>query len=214
LKKLLVINASARTAHSYSRSLTEVFVNHWSQRHTNIAIAHRDLGNESIAHINEEWITAGFTPPADRTLEQQVILGTSDAYINELRDADVIVLGTPMYNWSIPSTLKAYIDQVLRLNETFSVNFRNPTNPYIGLLQNKKVVMLVARGGGGYEPDQANEHLNYQTTYLKTIFKMMGIEQVHVISIDGTSLDKEILKGTVAQAHQQVKNLIEGIELS
>lgn len=212
MKKLLVINASARTTHSHSRALTEVFVKQWTDCHQGTTIIQRELGNAGIPHINEEWITASFTPIPDRTLHQQAILNTSDTYIRELREAEVIVLGTPMYNWSIPSTLKAYIDQVMRVNETFRINPNNTGSPYIGLLQNKKIVMLVARGMHGYESGQVNEHLNFQTTYLSTIFNMMGIEQIYVITIGGTSLDKDILKDTIEKAHQQVKIIIERMQ--
>ncbi len=78
----------------------------------------RELGNTNVPHVTDDWIAANLKPVAARTDKEMEVLGASDAYIAELREADLIVLGTPMYNWSIPSTLKAYIDQVMRLNET------------------------------------------------------------------------------------------------
>ena len=118
VKKLLVINASARKANSHSRTLTEAFIQEWSSLHKDALIQRRELGNTNVPHVTEEWISANFTPEAGRTEKDRKVLSTSDAYIAELREADIIVLGTPMYNWSIPSTLKAYIDQIMRLNET------------------------------------------------------------------------------------------------
>lgn len=213
MKKLLIINASARKAYSHSRTLTEVFLQHWANLHRDAAISLRELGSINVPHINEGWITASHTPALDRTAQQQEILAASDAYIEELRDADIIVLGTPMYNWSIPSTLKAYIDQIMRVNETFRVNPDTPAHPYTGLLQHKTLVILVARGGYGYEAGQQNEHLNFQTTYLRTVFNMTGIEDIHIIAVDGTSLDKEALTNNIGHAHQQVQALVEGMKL-
>ncbi len=212
MKKLLVINASARREHSHSRTLTDVFINYWTSAHQDAGIQLRELGNSHVPHLNEEWIIANQTPASNRTEKDKEVLSGSDAYIKELREADVIVLGTPMYNWSIPSSLKAYIDQVLRLNETFKINTADPANPYTGLLQNKKLVLLVARGIQGYEPGQPNAHLNFQTTYLETVFGMMGIEDIHVVAISGTSMDKEALKGNIELAHQQVRSIIKAIE--
>jgi FMN-dependent NADH-azoreductase len=208
VKKLLVINASARKAQSHSRTLTEVFIDHWKKQHPDAQISWRELGNATVSHINEDWIAANNTPVAKRTNSELEILSASDMYINELRQADLIVLGTPMYNWSIPSTLKAYIDQVMRFNETFTIDAANQANPYVGLLPNKTLVLLVARGLGEYESGGHNASLNFQTTYLKTVFNMMGIDEIHLVAVNGTSLDKEILKNAVEQAHQQVVSLI------
>jgi len=140
------------------------------------------------------------------------VLSASDAYIVELQEADIIVLGTPMYNWSIPSTLKAYIDQIMRLNETFKINPGDSNKPYIGLLQNKKGVLLVARGFEEYETGERNAHLNFQTSYLKTVFNMVGIEEIYIVAVNGTSLNKEALKDNIEQAHQQVRSVIEELK--
>jgi FMN-dependent NADH-azoreductase len=209
VKKLLVINASARKANSHSRTLTEVFINHWKKHYQNAMVSLRDLGNGNVSHINEEWIVANIKPVADRTRRDHEVLNASDAYIHELRQADVIVLGTPMYNWSVPSTLKAYIDQVMRFNETFTIDPTNPANPYVGLFQNKSLVLLVARGLHDYETGEHNASLNFQTTYLKTVFNIMGIDDIQIIAVNGTSLNKDALQNTIEKAHQQVQSVIE-----
>lgn len=209
MKKILVINASARTQHSHSRKLTEVFTEDWLRLHSDSEIRYRELGNANVPHVSEAWILANLKPKTARTAEDHELLATSDAYIAELRNADLIVLGTPMYNWSIPSTLKAYIDQIMRLNETFKIDPGNGQQPYIGLLENKTVLLLVARGSQGYETGEPNAHLNFQTTYLQTVLNMMGIHNVHVVAVSGTSLDKGVLEKTIEQAHRQVKAVIE-----
>jgi FMN-dependent NADH-azoreductase len=209
MKKVLVINSSARTLRSHSRKLTEVFIDHWKSIHTDAIISFRELGNTYVPHVNENWIAAAFKPEAARSEEEIEALKTSDAYIAELREADVIVLGAPMYNWSIPSVLKAYIDQIVRVNETFKFNRVNAQDPYTGLLENKTLFLLLSRGEPGYEKGDYNEHMNFQSTYLKTVFNIMGISNIHVVAINGLSYGPEKLKKSLDISHQDVRDLIE-----
>jgi FMN-dependent NADH-azoreductase len=207
MKKVLVINSSAKTLNSHSRKLTEVFVDHWKSVHPDPVISFRELGNTDVPHVNEKWIAAAFKPVTARSAEEMEALKISDAYIAELREADVIVVGSPMYNWSIPSSLKAYIDQVLRVNETFKVDRTNMQHPYIGLLENKTLFLLLSRGEPGYGKGDYNEHLNFQTAYLTTVFNMMGISNIRVVSLSGASVNPEEFKKSVAASHQHIKNL-------
>lgn len=209
MKNVLVINSSARTLNSQSRNLTEVFVNHWKSSNSNTYITFRELGTANVPHINENWIAAAFKPETVRSEEEKEALKTSDVYIAELREADIIVLGTPMYNWSVPSALKAYIDQIVRVNETWKLNPGNMENPYIGLLENKTLILLLSRGSQGYEKGEFNAHMNFQTDYLKTVFKVMGVHNIHMIAIDGATLNPETLQQTVENSQQKVKSLIE-----
>lgn len=209
MKKVLVINSSARALRSHSRKLTEVFVDHWKSIHTDPIISFRELGNADVPHVNEKWIAAAFKPEAARSEEEIEALKTSDAYISELREADVIVLGAPMYNWSIPSVLKAYIDQIVRVNETFKFNPANAQDPYTGLLENKTLFLLLSRGEPGYEKGDYNEHMNFQSTYLKTVFNIIGISNIHVVAINGLSYGPEKHKKSIDTSHQDVRDLIE-----
>lgn len=209
MKKVLVLNSSARKHNSKSRKLTEVFTEHWKNIHNNNLITYRDLGESHVPHINENWIAAAFKPEALRSLQEIEALKTSDEYIAELREADVIVIGAPMYNWSIPSTLKAYIDQVLRVNETWKLNPENMQNPYIGLLQNKTVFLLLSRGAQGYEKGEYNEHMNFQSNYLKTVFNIIGITNIHTVAVNGESFDPEKYQQSINHSHQMIKTLIE-----
>jgi FMN-dependent NADH-azoreductase len=209
MKKVLVINSSARALRSHSRKLTEVFIDHWKTIHIDAIINFRELGSTDVPHINENWIAAAFKPAAARSEQEIEALKTSDTYISELREADVIVLGSPMYNWSIPSALKAYIDQILRVNETWKFNPANMQNPYIGLLENKTLFLLLSRGAQGYEKGEYNEHMDFQSTYLKTVFNIIGISNIHVIAINGESFGPEDFKKSIDISHQNIKDLIE-----
>ncbi|UOE48858.1 NAD(P)H-dependent oxidoreductase [Mucilaginibacter sp. SMC90] len=212
MKKVLVINASARTAKSQSRKLAEAFVDHWKSIETNPVIRYRELGAEDVPHINENWIAAAFKPEKERSEAEKEALKISDIYISELLEADIIVVASPMYNWSVPSALKAYIDQVVRVNETFEFNKADIENPYIGLLKNKTVFLLLSRGAPGYEKGDYNEHLNFQSTYLKTVFNIIGVSNIHVVTINGINYAPEKLQTTVETSYQELKDLI-GLEL-
>ncbi len=209
MKKVLVINSSARTLNSQSRKLTEIFVEHWKSIYVNPVIRFRELGNADVPHINQNWIAAAFKPEAARSEQEIQALKTSDAYISELREADVIVIGSPMYNWSVPSVLKAYIDQILRVNETWKINPANQQNPYIGLLENKTLLLLLTRGAQGYEKGEYNEHMNFQSTYLKTVFNIIGVSDIHVIAVNGAAFDGEKFQQSIDTSHQNIRNLIE-----
>lgn len=209
MKKVLIINASARSLRSHSRKLTEVFTDHWKNIHSDAQITFRDLGNTDVPHINEKWIAAAFKPDATRSEEDIEILKTSDTYIAELKEADVIVLGSPMYNWSVPSVLKAYIDQIVRVNETFKFNPANIENPYTGLLENKTLFLLLSRGEPGYGKGDYNEHMNFQSPYLKMLFNIIGITDIHIVSINGLSYGPEKAKQSIDTSHQDIRNLIE-----
>jgi len=209
MKKVLVINSSARTLHSHSRKLTDVFVGHWRSIHAGATINFRELGNADVPHVNENWIAAAFKPESTRSAEEIEALKTSDAYITELKKADVIVIGVPMYNWSIPSSLKAYIDQIMRVNETFRVDPTDMRHPYVGLLENKTLILLLSRGDEAYEQGEYNAHMNFQSSYLKTVFNIIGIGNIHVISISGTSLDRVKLQKSIEASRQDIRELIE-----
>ncbi|MCF0069524.1 NAD(P)H-dependent oxidoreductase [Dyadobacter sp. CY261] len=209
MKKLLVINASARMQRSHSREMTATFVENWKERQPDSVIAFRELGTINVPHMTGEWISAAFKPAASRTEADVLALGTSDIFVSELKEADVIVIGAPMYNWSIPSPLKAYIDQVMRIHETWKPNPADKTHPYTGLLQNKTLVLLLARGAAGYEPGEYNEHMNFQSTYLKTVFNIMGIKDIHVISINGASTPSDELTSAIDNSKREIRTFID-----
>jgi len=208
MSNVLVMNASPRAGMSISRRLTELFVARWKEKHTQDTIVYREIGQGNIPHVSEEWIAGAFKPAELRTEADMAALQISNTLVGELKEADVIVLGTPMYNWSIPSTLKAYIDQVIRVNETILINGSTPEKPYTGLLKGKQVYLLIARGNGGYEPGEYNEHLNFQTNYLKTVFNIMGIDHITEIVVNGADFQKDQLEEALQSTQQKIEELI------
>ncbi|MCJ7935249.1 MAG: NAD(P)H-dependent oxidoreductase [Chryseobacterium sp.] len=206
--KVLIINASVRDERSYSRKLTQIFVENWKTKYPLDIFTYRETGIDCIPNINESWIAGAFTKPSDRTEESQKALQLSNELVKELKDHDIYVIGTPMYNWSIPSGLKAYIDQVMRINETWKFRSGVPDGDYVGLLDNKKVFILSTRGDTGYGENEKNGHINFQTTYLKHILGIMGIKDITFFSLDNEEFGGEVFE----KSKNSIFNAIHSIE--
>ncbi|GAA4790294.1 FMN-dependent NADH-azoreductase AzoR1 [Olivibacter ginsenosidimutans] len=194
MKKVLIINASVRKERSYSRKLSQLFIENWTLKHPQDVFTYREVGTDSIPGIDESWIAGAFIKPAERTEANQVALKLSNELVKELKENDIYVVATPMYNWSIPSGLKAYIDQIMRINETWRFRSGIPDGDYVGLLENKRLFILSSRGDRGYGENEKNEHMNFQTTYLKFIFGNMGVKDVSVFSLDNEEFGGEIFE--------------------
>jgi FMN-dependent NADH-azoreductase len=210
MKNLLIINASPRVERSVTRNMTKLFVDTWMAANPDHTICHREVGREPIPHVSELWISAAFKPAELRTEEEVNVLKASDQYIAEIMAADVIVLGTPMYNWSIPSVLKAYLDQVIRANETVKMRPDDPQNPYRGLLKDKQVYLLFSRGNAGYEKGEYYEHMNFQTEYLKTVFKIMGLTDIQEVALNGSAFDPEVYEQSKKDVYHQIAEIATG----
>lgn len=208
MKKVLVINASVRDKRSHSRKLTESFKENWLSRYPCDTFTHREVGLEIIPPIDEAWIASAFIEPNKRTEKNQKGVELSNELVKELKENDIFILGCPMYNWSIPSGLKAYIDQVMRINEIWKFRSGQPDGDYVGLLKNKKMYILSSRGDTGYGENEENEYMNYQTTYLKSIFGMMGVEDITIISLDNEEFGGEIFEKSKQDIYAKI-NLIE-----
>lgn len=173
--KLLRIDSSARK-NSVSRQLTAEFVQSWRKQHPGGQVIERDLATTHLPHITDEWVQAVHSDPAGHTTEQKLVLATSDALVEELRHADEIVIGAPMYNFAIPAPLKAWIDQVVRVGKTVLFHESGPK----GLLRNKKVYVITSRGGA-FRPGTPTERFDYQEPYLRHILAFIGLTDITFI---------------------------------
>ncbi len=207
MNKVLIINASVRNEKSHSRKLTQLFKDNWKKKNPDDMFTHREVGLEEIPPVNEKWIASAFIEPQDRTKENQSGVELSDKLVKEFKEHNVYVIGTPMYNWSIPSGLKCYIDQLMRINETWKFHSGKPDGDYVGLLQNKKMFILSSRGDTGYGENEKNEHMNFQTTYLKFIFGMMGITDVSIISLDNEEFGGEIFENSKKKIYKKIEQI-------
>lgn len=208
MKRVLIINASVRDKKSHSRKLTELFMENWQQKYPEDIFTFREVGLNVVPPIDERWIASAFTNPKNRTEANQKGVRLSDELIKELKENDIYVIGSPMYNWSIPSGLKAYIDQIMRINETWRFRSGKPDGDYVGLLQDKRMFILSSRGDTGYGENEKNEHMNFQSTYLKFIFGIMGVTDITTISLDNEEFGGEIFE----LSKQEIRKRIAKIE--
>ncbi|MDF0716419.1 NAD(P)H-dependent oxidoreductase [Muricauda sp. 334s03] len=207
MNKVLIINASVRKEKSHSRKLTQLFKENWLKKNPNDVFTHREVGLEEMPPIDEKWIASAFVKPSDRTKENQSGVALSDELVKEFKEHDIYVLGTPMYNWSIPSGLKSYIDQLMRINETWKFRSGKPDGDYVGILENKKMFILSSRGDTGYGENEKNEHMNFQTTYLKFVFGIMGIKDISIISLDNEEFGGEIFENSKKEIYQRIEHI-------
>lgn len=209
MTSILHIDTSPRGERSHSRQLTREFVEAWKKTHPNDVITYRDLGRNPVPHVDESWIAAAFTPPEQRTPELWHSIRMNDQLIDEFLAADLYVLGVPMYNFSIPSTLKAYIDQIIRPGRTFAFE-PNSENPYQPLVSGKKMMIITSRGGSGFGRGEPNENRNYQDPYLKAIFGFIGITDISFIHLENVELGEISLAESITKARTQIASFIGG----
>ncbi len=206
MKKLLAISSSPGRSHSYSRNLVHAFVDNFSQKMTETKVVTRDLAEQPIPHLDEATIGAFYTPTDQLSNEQKKILALSDDLIDELESSDVIVIGAPMHNFSIPSGLKSYIDHVARVGRTFQYTENGPQ----GLLQGKKVYILTTRGGDYSQMPMAA--LDHQEPYLRTVLGFLGLDDIEFIHSQGMAMgeekSKQAFEDAVASISTKVNDLI------
>jgi len=177
--EILRIDASARHDGSVSRSLTADLVAALSDRHGNARITHRDLA-DGIPLITGDWVDANFTPPDQRSGKQRETLAVSDELVAELSKADIVVIGAPIYNFSIPAALKAWIDMIARARLTF----RYTESGVEGLLKGKKAYVVVPSGGV-----PVGSAVDFATPYLRHALGFVGINDVAFVAAQGADRD-------------------------
>jgi FMN-dependent NADH-azoreductase len=205
MNSLLIVNSSPRTQ-SVSRRLTQHFADEWTKRNPDTRIVERDLAAKPLPFVDEAWIEASRTPDAQRTAQQRKLLQLSDSLIQEVMSADTIVLGVPMHNFSIPASLKAWIDQIARAGKTFSYGEQGPK----GLVPaNKKVFAIVSRGGP-YAPDSPIAAMDFQVPYLQKVLGFLGLTDITFIHADKQGFAPEAAQLTLDKAVESLSAIAEG----
>jgi len=172
--KVLEISASARLGSSASRQLTRDLIAALDDRYGNVETTRRDLA-AGVPLIDEQWVAANFTPPESQSAADHEALAFSDSLVAELKEADVVVIGTPLYNFSIPAALKAWIDLIARARLTFRYTENGPE----GLLGGKKAYIVIATGGV-----PVASAADFATPYLRHALAFVGITDVEVVAAE------------------------------
>src|SRR5207253_2256294 len=195
---VLQINSSARTGGN-ANQLAEKFVADWLEQRPEDRAIRRDLTANPIPHLTEETLNAFFTPAEQRDEALQAAVKLSDDLVAELLAADVLVIAAPLYNFGIPSTLKAYFDHIARAGITFRYTAQGPQ----GLLRGKRVCVLAARGG-----NYSGTPMDTQTSYLRNFLGFLGMDDVTFIYAEGLALGEEAKGRAEAAAHRQIRELV------
>jgi FMN-dependent NADH-azoreductase len=205
---ILHMDASVRSAASLSRKLSKTFVEAWLSARPDDTVLRRDVGLDPPPFVTESWIAAAFTRPDDRTDVMQRALAASDRYISELERADMIVLGTPMYNYGMPAQLKAWIDQVIRVDRTFSFDLARGDWPLRPILEGKDLVLLTSSGEFGFDPGGVRQTMNHLDTHIRTCSHYLGVARVHHIGIAFQEFGDARHKRSVADAFSELSGLV------
>lgn len=181
---LLRVDASARLEGSITREMADRFIDGWRASETDVQVVPRDVGHHSPSIVSEASIRAGFTPTEQRTPEMKDMLAESKALIDEVRRADVLVVGAPLYNYGLPASLKAWIDQIVRPGETFSFDLQRGDFPIRSTLSGKSLVVLSSRGEFGFEAGGIRDGWNHLNPHLRTIAtRLLGIAEEDIYEI-------------------------------
>ena len=191
MSNVLIIESSARQQGSFSRQLTQQFVSQWQAAHPADQVTLRDLALNPVPHLDANLLGGWMKPEAQRNADEQSSLQRSNELTDELLAADVLMLAAPMYNFAIPSTLKAWLDHVLRAGVTFKYTETGPQ----GLLTGKKAYVLTARGGL-----YAGSTSDHQEPYLRQVMAFIGIHDVTFIHAEGMNLGGDFQEKGLNQA--------------
>ncbi|MCE5303477.1 MAG: FMN-dependent NADH-azoreductase [Planctomycetaceae bacterium] len=200
MARLLHLDASPRGERSLSRRLTREFVEGWLRLHPDDSVVYRDVGRQPVPRVTEAWIEGAFNPPATWSADARAATQTSDLLVDEFLAADRYVFGVPMHNFGVPSTLKAYVDQIVRVGRTFTPEGR-------GLATGKRLLVLTARGGT-YPPGSPTAAFDLQEPWLRTIFGFIGVTEVRFIHAEGLNGGDAARQAGLQSAREQMASLL------
>jgi FMN-dependent NADH-azoreductase len=199
---LLHIDASPRGERSHSRQLGHEFVSAWKTKHSAGAVTSRDIGAHPLPLVTEAWVEGAFTPPEGHSAAASEAIRVSDGLVDELLSADELVIATPIYNLSVPASLKAWIDQIVRYGRTFTIGAEG----YKGLVEGKRVTVLVT-SGGDFRPGGAAGGYNFLEPYLRAILGFIGIAEVRFVYAHSLNQADEAREQSLAEAQTTVREL-------
>lgn len=214
---LLHINSSAQLeSRSLTRRLGKLFFDRWRELQPEARIISRDVGAEPIPPIDSRWIHAAFTSPQEREPWMHERLATSDALIDEVIAADIIVMGAPMYNYGVPAALKGWIDQVARIGRTFSFDLSRGDVPIEPILSGKKLVVLSARGEFGFAPGGMRAHMNALDPAIAACAHYFGVArgEIETVAIEYQEFKDSRFERSVAEAEAATLELAGRLAMS
>jgi FMN-dependent NADH-azoreductase len=202
MANLLFVASSLFGDESQSRLIASEFIDRWRQSHPDTIVVERDLAADGIPHLSQAAFAASLTPAGTRSTAEHQAAALADVLIEEVEAADVIVIAAPMYNFSIPSTLKAWIDHITRAGRTF----RYGAGGAEGLLKGKEVFVITGRGGI-YSGDSPAKGLDFQEPYLRAMLGFLGLD-VTFIHVEGLKISPEAAASGIERARKTIGELL------
>ena len=203
MANLLFVSSSLFGDGSQSRLIASEFIDRWRQSHRRTTVVERELTADSIPHLSLAVLAASMTPADTRSAADQQAAALADSLIAEVEAADVIVLAAPMYNFSIPSTLKAWIDHITRAGRTFRYGAAGAE----GLLKGRKVFIITGRGGI-YSDGSPAKGMDFQEPYLRAMLGFLGLDDVTFIHVEGLKISPEAAASGIKRARKVIGDLL------
>lgn len=209
MNKMLAIHASPRGERSHSRRLADAFLDAWQTANPDALLTRREVGRAFIPHVSEAFVAGNFYPePQARPLAMQADLQLSDELVGELLDHDRLLISMPMYNFGMPSGLKAWVDHIVRLGLTFDISQDSQgIAQYQRLLQGKKALIVTSRGGSGFGPGGEYAAMNHADPHLRAVLEFIGIDDISVIAAEGEESLPEAFRRSSEAAERQLREL-------
>ncbi len=199
MKNILHIDSSLFQEQGVSHQLARELIETLGEQQGDITVKHRNLGSEDIPHIDGHWVTAHTTETSERNSEQHATVAYSAALVKELVEADILVIGAPMYNFSVPSVLKAWFDHIAQPGVTFAYTEDGPR----GLLENKTTYVITTRGG--IHKDGPSDTL---VPFIRNILGLMGITDIRVIYAEGLNIGDSAREQGINEAREAIRQLV------
>jgi FMN-dependent NADH-azoreductase len=206
MAQILRIDTSPRQQGSHSRELMDALEQIWLEHHPNDTIIKRDLATTPVPHMVDATVKGFYTPKEQQSPDLQAAVAVSDELISELLSADILFISVPVYNFSVPSVLKAWIDQIVRAGYTFGFS---EEKGFYGLVHNKRALITTAYGTVG-NFDGALASINYLEPYLKAILGFIGITDMRFFRVEGTATNPQVFAQTKEQAIAEMEQLLAG----
>ena len=203
MASILHLDSSPRGNCSRSRQLSKEFITIWQTLYPEDTVVYRDLRTYPIPHITEEWIAADYTPLSEQTSQMSQTLQLSNDLVDEFLASDRCVFSVPMYNFSVPSSFKAYIDYIVRVGRTFAIE----EGAFKGLVKDKKIVFITARGDR-YSKGSPHAGWDAQEPSLRYAFQFIGVSDIQFIHAEGLDLGSESREQGLLAAQTKIQQLI------
>lgn len=199
MTQLLRINSSSRQTGSHSTAVADHFEACFREKHPDCKVISRQVADGSIPLISQSTIEGFYTPTENLTDDLKAATVLSDTLISELQNADTVLITAPIYNFSVPAALKAWIDQIVRMGHTFSYK----DGAFQGLAKTRRAVVICAYGAEGYLEGQPFSAANFLEPYLRFLLSFLGIKDIRFISVQGTTADPETVQAHIEAAKQE-----------